>query len=118
MDRLLGNPDACITGLTLNSKEVKPGMLFAAIKGTHADGHNYIAQAIDNGAAAILCEELPTFDTGKTTIIQTKNAGQVIGPLASAYYDFPSESIKVVGVTGTNGKTTIATLLYKLFESH
>ncbi len=117
MQRLIGNPDVRITGLTMNSREVKPGMLFAAVKGTSADGHNYIPQAIANGAAAILCEQLPAFDTGKTTIIQTGNAAKAIGHLASAFYDFPSESIKVVGVTGTNGKTTIATLLYKLFEN-
>ena len=117
MDRLIGNPDACITGLTMNSREVKPGMLFVAIRGTHTDGHNYIEQAIQNGAVAILCEQLPSFDTGKTTIVQTDNAGKAIGHVASAFYDFPSETIKVVGVTGTNGKTTIATLLYKLFEN-
>ena len=117
MERLIGNPDASITGLTMNSREVKPGMLFVAIKGTNTDGHNYIAQAIQNGAAAILCEQLPAFDTGKTTVVQTENAAKAIGHVASAFYDFPSETIKVVGVTGTNGKTTIATLLYKLFES-
>ncbi|MFA5815166.1 MAG: UDP-N-acetylmuramoyl-L-alanyl-D-glutamate--2,6-diaminopimelate ligase [Bacteroidales bacterium] len=114
---LIGDPEVMITGLTLNSKEVAPGMLFAAIRGTHTDGHSYIAQAIEKGAAAILCEQLPSFETGKTLIVRVENAGQSIGLLASAYYDYPSESLKVVGVTGTNGKTTIATLLYKLFEN-
>ncbi len=117
MLKLIGDPLACITGLTMNSREVKPGMLFAAIRGTHTDGHKYIEQAISNGAIAILCEELPQFDTGAATIILTDNAAKAIGPMASDYYDSPSETIKVVGVTGTNGKTTIATLLYKLFEN-
>jgi len=114
---LIGDPELAITGLTLNSKEVAPGMLFAAIRGTHTDGHKYIAQAIEQGAAAILCEELPSSETGKTLIVRVENVGQSIGLLASAYYGYPSESLKIVGVTGTNGKTTIATLLYKLFEN-
>lgn len=114
---LIGDPELEITGLTLNSKEVVCGMLFAAIRGTHTDGHMYIARAIEKGAAAILCEKLPSFETGKTLIVRVENVSQSIGLLASAYYDHPSESLKVVGVTGTNGKTTIATLLYKLFEN-
>jgi UDP-N-acetylmuramoyl-L-alanyl-D-glutamate--2,6-diaminopimelate ligase len=114
---LIGNPEVMITGLTLNSKEVATGMLFAAIRGTHTDGHSYIAQAVEKGAAAIVCGQLPTFGTGNTIMIRVENVGQSIGLLASAYYDHPSESLKVVGVTGTNGKTTIATLLYKLFEN-
>lgn len=115
--KIIGNPDVIITGLTINSKEVAPGMLFAAIRGTHTDGHRFIRQAIENGAAAILCEELPEFETGNATLVRVKDAGQSIGLLASAYFDHPSKSLKVVGVTGTNGKTTIATLLYKLFEN-
>ncbi len=113
---ILGNQETVITGLTMNSREVVPGMLFAAIRGTHADGHIYIEQAIAKGAAAILCEQMPACGTGEAVIVRVANAAASIGPLASAYYDHPSESLKVVGVTGTNGKTTIATLLYKLFE--
>jgi UDP-N-acetylmuramoyl-L-alanyl-D-glutamate--2,6-diaminopimelate ligase len=113
---LIGDPETQLTGLTLNSREVGPGMLFAAVRGTHADGHNYISQAIEKGAAAILCEELPLCDIGHALIIKVENAGKTIGPLASAFYGNPSEQLQVVGVTGTNGKTTIATLLYQLFE--
>jgi UDP-N-acetylmuramoyl-L-alanyl-D-glutamate--2,6-diaminopimelate ligase len=114
---LTGQSTIQIAGLTMNSREVEPGMLFAAIRGTHADGHAYIAQAIEKGATAILCEQAPDFETGKTVIIRVENAAEAIGLLASAYYGYPSESLQVVGVTGTNGKTTIATLLYKLFEN-
>ncbi|MFA6484135.1 MAG: UDP-N-acetylmuramoyl-L-alanyl-D-glutamate--2,6-diaminopimelate ligase [Bacteroidales bacterium] len=114
---LIGNPETMIAGLTMNSRAIAPGMLFAAVKGTKADGHNYIAQAIEHGAAAILCEQLPQFETGGVLLIRVNNAGKAIGALASAWYDHPSESLKVVGVTGTNGKTTIATLLYQLFEN-
>jgi UDP-N-acetylmuramoyl-L-alanyl-D-glutamate--2,6-diaminopimelate ligase len=113
---LTGDPGMVISGLTLNSREVKPGWLFAAVKGTHTDGHQYIGQAIENGAAAILCEQVPSGLSG-TTVVRVENVAKSIGPLASAFYDFPSETIRVVGVTGTNGKTTIATLLYKLFEN-
>lgn len=114
---LTGDPEVRIGGLTLDSKEAGPGMLFAAIRGTRTDGHRYIAQAIEKGAAAILCEQLPAVETGSAVWIRVENSGQAIGPLASAFYDHPSESLHVVGVTGTNGKTTIATLLYKLFEN-
>ncbi|MCX6226787.1 MAG: UDP-N-acetylmuramoyl-L-alanyl-D-glutamate--2,6-diaminopimelate ligase [Bacteroidia bacterium] len=114
---LIGDPEVQISGLTINSREVAPGMIFAAIRGTHTDGHRYIAQAIEKGAAAILCEQSPSIDTGSTTIIRVENTSRSIGQLASAYYDHPSQLLKVVGVTGTNGKTTIATLLYKLFEN-
>jgi UDP-N-acetylmuramoyl-L-alanyl-D-glutamate--2,6-diaminopimelate ligase len=117
IEEILGNPDMMISGLTLNSREVGPGMLFAAIKGSHTDGHRFINKAIEQGASAILCEQIPEGITGKVTIIRVADAGRAIGPIASAFYDNPSESLKVVGVTGTNGKTTIATLLYKLFES-
>jgi UDP-N-acetylmuramoyl-L-alanyl-D-glutamate--2,6-diaminopimelate ligase len=114
---LSGDPDTAITGITVNSREVVPGMLFAAVKGTHTDGHSYIQQAIEKGAAAVLCEQLPPFETGKTSMVRVKDSTRSIGPLASAFFDHPSKSLTVVGVTGTNGKTTIATLLYKLFES-
>lgn len=114
---LIGNPETEIAGVTINSRESAPGMLFAAIRGTHRDGHDFIAQAIENGAAAVLCEKIPEGPTGQAVIIVVENAGLAIGPVASAFYNYPSESLKVVGVTGTNGKTTIATLLYKLFEN-
>lgn len=112
-----GDTDIMISGLSMNSREVMPGMLFAAITGTHTDGHLYISQAIENGASAILCEHLPAIDTGNAVIIRVENTGRAIGPLASSYFGNPSGSLRIVGVTGTNGKTTIATLLYKLFEN-
>jgi len=112
-----GNPEVQVTGITLNSRDVSPGTLFAAIRGTHNDGHRFIGQAIENGASAILCDQKPLVDTGNTPVVLVENASVSIGHLASAFYDHPSQSLKVVGVTGTNGKTTIATLLYQLFEN-
>ncbi len=117
VEKIMGNPDVAISGMTMNSRDVVPGMLFVAVKGTHTDGHLYISQALENGASAILCEEFPSFATGESTLVKTDNAAISVGLVASAFYDYPSESLKVVGVTGTNGKTTIATLLYELFEN-
>jgi len=117
IEELIGSPEAAISGLTMDSRAVVPGMLFAAVRGSQNDGHTYIPQAIAQGATAILCEQIPTGAWGEVAIIRVQNAAQAIGLLAAAFYDQPSETIKVVGVTGTNGKTTIATLLYRLFEN-
>jgi UDP-N-acetylmuramoyl-L-alanyl-D-glutamate--2,6-diaminopimelate ligase len=98
----------------IDSKQVKPNSIFIAIKGNNTDGHNYIDEAISNGAKYIVCEHIP-FDTRSDVVyIKVENSRKIAGPLAAAYYDFPSKKIKVVGVTGTNGKTTVATLLYRL----
>jgi UDP-N-acetylmuramoyl-L-alanyl-D-glutamate--2,6-diaminopimelate ligase len=112
-----GDLSTMVTGLTLDSRAVTPGVLFAAMRGTHADGHRFIPQAVTNGAAAILCEEIPDPVPAGTVFLKVKNVADAIGPLASAYFDYPSHSLKVVGVTGTNGKTTIASLLWQLFEN-
>jgi len=112
-----GNPRVQISGLTLDSRASGSGMLFAALQGTRVDGHQFIPQAIKNGAAAILCEVVPE-DAGNTvTFIRVDNSGQELGRIASSFYDHPSSQMRVVGVTGTNGKTTIATLLWKLAET-
>jgi len=112
-----GDPEVMLTGLTIDSRNVSQGMLFAALRGTRSDGHSYIEQAIINGASAILCEDLPANPDPGLTWCKVPDAAEALGYMASAWYDHPSEKIRVVGVTGTNGKTTIATLLYELFEA-
>jgi len=114
---VVGNiTDKKINKLFLDSKSVKPNSLFIAIRGTNVDGHQFIEDAILNGASFIVCEKIP-FDTRSDVVyIKVEDTLKVASKIAAAYYDFPSEKLKVVGVTGTNGKTTTATLLYRLFR--
>jgi len=104
-----------ITAVAFNSKEIVDGSMFIAIKGTQVDGHNFIQQAIENGAVAIVCMELPTHIQDNVTYIVVSDSAEALGYIASNMYDNPSEKIKIIGVTGTNGKTTIVTLLHSLF---
>ncbi len=113
---VVGKKDSTIEGLTLDSRKVKDNYLFAAIKGTVADGHKFIEQAIQNGATAILCEELPDNTDIGTTFVKVGDSAEAFGFMASNFYDKPSSQLKLVGVTGTNGKTTTVTLLYDLFS--
>lgn len=110
-----GDMNIVVTGLSIDSRTVTSGTVFVAVRGTISDGHLYIDKAISQGAAAVICEEIPDLKPG-VTYIQVKDSAEAAGLMADAFYDFPSKAIKVVGVTGTNGKTTTATLLYKLFE--
>jgi UDP-N-acetylmuramoyl-L-alanyl-D-glutamate--2,6-diaminopimelate ligase len=114
--QVLGESDKAIAGIVLDSRKIVEGSVFVASKGTLADGHHFIPQAIVQGAAAIVCEILPDEIHPKITYIQVDNSAQALGMLASNFYDHPSSKLKLVGVTGTNGKTTIATLLYQLFR--
>lgn len=111
-----GNLEIPIATLCIDSRTVSENSLFIAIKGTAADGHDFIASAIDKGAPAILCEKLPPDLQPNICYIQVKNSAKALGLLASAFYNHPSQKLKLIGVTGTNGKTTIVTLLYKLFK--
>ncbi len=108
------NPE--ISGLTLDSRAVLPDFLFAAIRGTQSDGHLFIEKAIASGARAILCEYLPERIDDQVIYIQTSDVMRVLGACADNFYDQPSAKMNIVGVTGTNGKTTIATLLYRLYN--
>ena len=111
-----GPADADITGVDIDSRRVTAGHLFVAIRGTQTDGHQYIEKAVGQGAIAILCEELPhTFADG-VTYIQVPSTEAAVGIVATTFHGRPSEHMKLVGVTGTNGKTTIATLLFHLFR--
>lgn len=112
-----GNPETFISGLTLDSRSAGPGMLFAAVRGTQTDGHRFIPQVTGARAAAVLCEEIPADANPDVTFIRVASAAQAIGHVASAFFDHPTHQLKVVGVTGTNGKTTIASLLWKLAEN-
>jgi UDP-N-acetylmuramoyl-L-alanyl-D-glutamate--2,6-diaminopimelate ligase len=113
---ITGNLQKEIKGIAFDSRKVSPDFLFAAVPGTNIDGHKFIEAAIKNGAAAVLCERLPENVAGEIVWIQTDNSSKALGQLSSRYYDEPSRKMKVVGITGTNGKTTTATLLYRLFK--
>ena len=113
---IIGSVDIAIDAITFDSRSVKSSTIFVAIKGTEVDGHNYIQKAIDLGASVIVCEILPIDLNQEVTYIQVENSNEALAFLASNFYDNPSTKLKLVGVTGTNGKTTIATLLYNLFS--
>src|SRR5580698_3838255 len=112
-----GDLDRSVDNLQTDSRLAGPGSLFIAMKGTHIDGHSFIPQVIAGGASLIVCEELPATFQDEVTYIQVESTAAAAGIIAHNFYDQPSEKLKLVGVTGTNGKTTVATLLYKLFES-
>lgn len=112
---LVGSTDIAISHIAIDSRKVAAGTLFIAIKGEKTDGHQFIATAIKNGATAIVCEQLPEEKQNGITYIKVKSAHEATGFIAHNFFNKPSEKIKLVGVTGTNGKTTIATLLFKLF---
>ena len=111
-----GPADVDIVGVDIDSRKVGPGHLFVAIKGTQTDGHQYIAKAIELGAAAILCEDMPAERQTGVTYVQVPSTESAIGPVATTFYGDPTSKLILVGVTGTNGKTTIATLLYNMFR--
>ncbi|MBL7738198.1 MAG: UDP-N-acetylmuramoyl-L-alanyl-D-glutamate--2,6-diaminopimelate ligase [Chitinophagaceae bacterium] len=112
-----GSTDMAVTDVQTDSRKVKPGCVFVAVKGVAADGHQFIDKAIESGAAAIVCEMWPASLKEGIVYVQADNSAAAAGYMAHNFYGRPSEKMKVVGVTGTNGKTTIATLLYKLFTS-
>jgi UDP-N-acetylmuramoyl-L-alanyl-D-glutamate--2,6-diaminopimelate ligase len=111
-----GDLNIHLSGVQFDSRKVKPGDLFVAVKGTHTDGHQFIAKAIEQGAVAIVCEILPEAIPSRVVFAQIAQTQLNFGKIASAWFDHPSDNLKVVAVTGTNGKTTIATLLYKTFS--
>ena len=112
---IVGEKDVDVADITFDSRKVSQGTLFFAVKGTQVDGHDYIDGAIEKGASVIVCEKMPRKKADKVTYVKVDNSAYVLGVGASNFYGNPSEKLKLVGVTGTNGKTTIATLLYRLF---
>jgi len=113
---LQGSADVEISAVVFDSRRVVPGCLFVAVKGTAVDGHDYIEQAVKDGAVAVICEDLPAHVTGEADFFMVADSAIALGIASANFYDNPSHKLKLVGVTGTNGKTTIATLLYKLFR--
>ncbi len=111
-----GSLDCSITGVNIDSRRIQSGHLFVAIRGTQSDGHSYIGKAIEQGAVAIVCETLPDNLKEGITYIQVENTENIVGQIATTFYGDPTSKIELVGVTGTNGKTTIATLLYNMFR--
>lgn len=115
--KVLGNSGISLTEITFDSRKVVPDTLFIAVKGTQSDGHDYINQAIEKGAKAIVCEILPENIADGVVYIQVDDSAKALALLASAWYGNPSRYLKLVGITGTNGKTTTITLLYRLFTA-
>jgi UDP-N-acetylmuramoyl-L-alanyl-D-glutamate--2,6-diaminopimelate ligase len=112
----IGDVSIAISDIVFDSRKITAGSLFVAQKGTQTDGHQYIQKVIEMGAVAILCENLPTELSPNITYIQVENSAAAMGKMASEFYGNPSAKLKLVGVTGTNGKTSVATLLFKLFR--
>jgi UDP-N-acetylmuramoyl-L-alanyl-D-glutamate--2,6-diaminopimelate ligase len=112
-----GRLDVDVKDLQLDSRKVTKGSAFIAVKGTHTDGHQFIESVTAAFPSAIICEQMPAILKDNITYIQVENSAIASGLLAHNFFGQPSEKLKLVGVTGTNGKTTIATLLYKLFTS-
>jgi len=115
LDKVVGNTSVAIRDLNFDSRKVGLDDVFIAIKGTISDGHGYIKNAVDQGAIAVICEELPAQIVNGITYVQVADSQQALAVMASNFYDTPSDNLKLIGVTGTNGKTTIATLLCNLF---
>lgn len=111
-----GNADIDIAGINIDSRKIKAGHLFVAVKGTQVDGHQFINKAIELGAKAVLVEDMPTDLKEDVTYVQVASTETEVGKIATIFYGNPTKKLKLVGVTGTNGKTTIATLLYNMFR--
>lgn len=117
LEEVVGHTHMAISALHMDSRSVQRDGLFVAIAGTQVDGHKFIDSAVEKGAIAIICEVLPENLSEGVSYLVVKDASEALGVAASNFYDRPSEQLKVVGVTGTNGKTTVATTLYELFQS-
>jgi UDP-N-acetylmuramoyl-L-alanyl-D-glutamate--2,6-diaminopimelate ligase len=115
LKKVIGSTESEVDAICFDSRKVAPGVLFVAVRGTESDGHAFIDKAINLGASAILCEELPLKINESVSYFLVENSAKALGIIASNFYDNPSAKLKLVGVTGTNGKTTIATLLFQLF---
>ncbi|OEK03475.1 UDP-N-acetylmuramoyl-L-alanyl-D-glutamate--2,6-diaminopimelate ligase [Roseivirga sp. 4D4] len=116
LQSVAGNMETEVTQLAFDSRKVDVGSVFIAVSGTQVDGHDFIDKAIDQGAVAIVCEQLLQTTIDDIALIQVADSAEALGVMASNFYGNPSEKLKLVGITGTNGKTTCATLLYQLFR--
>ena len=116
LEAVVGDTSINVNQIQFDSRKVGIKDVFVAIKGTVVDGHDFIDQVIENGAVAVICEEIPEKIAEAVTYVKVDNSAKALAIMASNYYGVPSENLKLIGVTGTNGKTTITTLLYKLFK--
>jgi UDP-N-acetylmuramoyl-L-alanyl-D-glutamate--2,6-diaminopimelate ligase len=116
IESIAGTTEVLVPHITFDSRTVSEGSLFIAVKGTNTDGHLYIDQVISSGAKAIVCEDLPEVLADHVSYVKVKDSSEALGWIASNFYDEPSSKLKLVGVTGTNGKTTTVTLLHHLFR--
>lgn len=114
--KIIGDDQKSIKNLCMDSREVEKNSLFIAIEGTQTDGHYYIEKAINLGATAVICEKLPDTLDSEVTYIQVADSSVAVALAANTFYDYPSKKLKLVGITGTNGKTTIVTLLHQLYS--
>jgi UDP-N-acetylmuramoyl-L-alanyl-D-glutamate--2,6-diaminopimelate ligase len=117
LTQVVGSTDLETKAIAFDSRKISSQSLFVAIKGTLSDGHQYINDVIEKGANVIVCEELPLIFIENVTYVMVQNSAKALGIIAANFYHHPSEKIKLIGITGTNGKTTIATLLYQLFRN-
>ncbi len=115
--QVVGNAGVSISDVTIDSRKAAPGVAFIALRGTTVDGHGYIQKAVESGASAVVCEALPSELKEDVCYVQVASSSKAAGQIADAFFGNPSAAMQVVGVTGTNGKTTTATLLYNLFKA-
>ena len=113
---IVGDAGIDVTGVKIDSRQVSSGSLFVAVRGTQVDGHQFISKAVEQGAKVVMCENLPDNLDDGVTYVQVTSTEDAVGPVATQFYGDPTSKLKLVGVTGTNGKTTIATLLYNMFR--
>ncbi len=116
INAVVGSTSTVVNKIEFDSRQIKTNDVFVAISGTITDGHKYIEKVIEAGATAIVCEVLPEILEDGITYIEVANSHQALAYMAANYYDHPSENLKLIGVTGTNGKTTVTSLLYQLFK--
>ena len=116
LEEIVGSTNVAISSVTFDSRKVKKDSLFIATRGTASDGHHYIEVAIENGAVAVVCEDLPEILRDNITYVKVLDSSASLGYIACNFFDNPSEKLKLVGITGTNGKTTTVTLLFNLFR--
>ena len=117
IEEVIGDTQRPVADVHIDSRRIAEGHLFVAMRGTQVDGHKYIQSAIDKGATAIVCEQLPDTLVEGITYLRVADSEEAVGPIATAFNGYPTDKVRLVGVTGTNGKTTIATLLYDMFRA-
>jgi UDP-N-acetylmuramoyl-L-alanyl-D-glutamate--2,6-diaminopimelate ligase len=116
INAVVGNTSIAMNSIQFDSRKIVKNDVFVAIKGTIVDGHNFMDQVVENGAIAIVCDKLPDKLHDDITYVEVDNSQKALAYMASNYYEVPSENLKLIGVTGTNGKTTVVSLLYQLFK--